>query len=81
MLVLPLAIMKSMIKALQNSLGVLTDDPEVLKGMVQDFYKTLYTSEGVHNKRKFVGTRRCRSTTSKKKIAAVDQRRDPTEIG
>ena len=36
-----------MIKALQNSLGVLTDDPTELRGMVIDFYKSLYTTEGV----------------------------------
>lgn len=40
---------KNMIRALQNSLGVLVDDPEVLKAMIHDFYKTLYTSEGVSN--------------------------------
>ena len=38
-----------MIKALQNSHGVLTNDPDELKAMVYDFYKTLYTSEGVNN--------------------------------
>ena len=37
---------KNMIKALQNSLGVITDDPEELKAMINDFYKTLYTSKG-----------------------------------
>ena len=36
-----------MIKALANSLGTLNEDPEELKRMVTDFYKNLYTSEGV----------------------------------
>ena len=40
---------KNMTKALQNSLGVLSDDPNELKAMVQDFYKSLYTSKGAHN--------------------------------
>ena len=38
---------KNMIKALANSLGTLNEDPEELKRMVTDFYKNLYTSEGV----------------------------------
>lgn len=38
--------MKNMIKALVNSLGTLTEDPEELKRMVNGFYKNLYTSEG-----------------------------------
>ena len=38
-----------MIKALQNSLGVMSDDPEELKSLVHEFYETLYTSEGVNN--------------------------------
>ena len=36
-----------MIKALYSSLGILMEDPATLKLMVQDFYKSLYTSEGV----------------------------------
>lgn len=40
---------KNMIKALQNSLGVITYDPDELKVMVNDFYKNLYTTEGVSN--------------------------------
>lgn len=40
---------KNTIRALQNSLGVLTDDLEELKAMVHEFYKTLYTTEGVSN--------------------------------
>ena len=40
---------KNMIKALQHSLGILTNDPDELKAMVQQFYETLYTSEGVNN--------------------------------
>ena len=35
---------KNMIKALQNSLGVMSDDPEELKASVQELYETLYTS-------------------------------------
>lgn len=38
---------RNMIKALANSLGVLTEDPGELKALVNDFYKSLYTSEGV----------------------------------
>lgn len=45
-----------MIKALQNSLGVLTDDPEELKALVHYFYKTLYTSEGVSNMEEVLNT-------------------------
>ena len=36
-----------MVKALANSLGALIEDPGELKEMVNDFYKTLNTSEGV----------------------------------
>lgn len=36
-----------MIKALSNSMGVLTEDPVELKNMVTAFYTNLYTSEGV----------------------------------
>ena len=38
-----------MIKALQNSMGVLVDDPNELKSMAVEFYKNLYTLEGVNN--------------------------------
>ena len=37
-----------MIRALSNSLGVHIDDPTTLRAMVLEFYKTLYTSEGVN---------------------------------
>ena len=40
---------KNMIKALQNSLGVVVDDPAELRALVNDFYHNLYTSEGVQN--------------------------------
>lgn len=40
---------KNMIKALSNSLGVQVDDPVELKELVSNFYKDLYTSEGVLN--------------------------------
>ena len=36
-----------MIKALMNSLGVQVDDPEELKEMITNFYRNLYTTEGV----------------------------------
>lgn len=36
-----------MIKALINFLGVHTEDPAELRTLVNDFYQTLYTSEGV----------------------------------
>lgn len=36
-----------MIKALANSLGVSVNDPAELRTMVTDFYKSLYTTEGV----------------------------------
>lgn len=36
-----------MIKALANSLGVMTEDLDELKTMVTDFYKSVYTSECV----------------------------------
>ena len=39
---------RNMIKALANSLGVIIDDPGALRSMVSDFYKSLYTSEGVN---------------------------------
>lgn len=38
-----------MIKALQNSLGVVLADPTELKALANDFYQVLYTSEGVQN--------------------------------
>ncbi|XP_073354989.1 uncharacterized protein [Aegilops tauschii subsp. strangulata] len=38
---------KNMIKALANSPGAIIDDPAELRVMVADFYKNLYTSEGV----------------------------------
>lgn len=38
-----------MIKALQNSLGVVVADPAELKAMANDFYQGLYSSEGVQN--------------------------------
>src|SRR3954465_8490337 len=37
---------KNMIKSLKNALGVVVDDPVVLREMAMDFYKSLYTSEG-----------------------------------
>ena len=36
-----------MIKALADSLGVVTEAPGALRALVTDFYKRLYTSEGV----------------------------------
>ena len=36
-----------MMKALENSMGVLVDDPNELRAMANEFYQTLYTSEGV----------------------------------
>ena len=36
-----------MIKALANSLGAISVDPAELKVLVADFYKNLYTFEGV----------------------------------
>ncbi|XP_040245695.1 uncharacterized protein [Aegilops tauschii subsp. strangulata] len=38
---------RNMIKALADSLGVLTEEPGALRALVTDFYKSLYTSEGV----------------------------------
>lgn len=38
---------KNMIKALENSLGILVDDPRELKTMANNFYQNLYSSEGV----------------------------------
>ena len=38
-----------MIKVLANALGVTVEDPAELKEMVTDFYKSLYTTEGVTN--------------------------------
>lgn len=40
---------KNMIRALQNSLGVLVEDPVELKVLANEFYQDLYTSEGVHD--------------------------------
>ena len=40
---------KNMIKALQNSLGVVVDDPAELRALANEFYHNLYTSEGVQN--------------------------------
>lgn len=40
---------KNMIKALKNSLGAVVQDPYDLKELAQEFYKSLYTSEGVNN--------------------------------
>lgn len=36
-----------MIKALSNSLGFQSEDPNELKHMVQEFYQNLYTTKGV----------------------------------
>ena len=36
-----------MIKALENSMGVLVNDPNELRAMASEFYQTLYTSDGV----------------------------------
>lgn len=38
---------KNMIKALSNSLGVLTDNPAELRVLVNAVYNTLYTFEGI----------------------------------
>lgn len=40
---------KNMIKALQNSLGVEISDPDQLKVLANNFYQTLYLSEGVQD--------------------------------
>ena len=38
---------KNMIRALENSLGVMVDDPTELTSMTTAFYEQLYTSKGV----------------------------------
>lgn len=38
---------KNMIKSLSSALGIMVDDPAELKDLVSNFYKNLYTSEGV----------------------------------
>jgi hypothetical protein len=40
---------KNLIKALTRSDGNLTEDSVEMQHMTSDFYKTLYTSEGVQN--------------------------------
>ena len=36
-----------MVKALQNSLGSIVVDPDEMRSLANDFYRTLYTTEGV----------------------------------
>ena len=38
---------KNMIRALHNALGIRVEDKAEMKQLVTDFYKTLYTMEGV----------------------------------
>jgi hypothetical protein len=40
---------KNLIKALTGSDGQTVEDPEALKSMMNDFYKNLFTSEGVQD--------------------------------
>ena len=40
---------KNMIRALQNSLGVLVEDPVELRALANNFYQKLYSTEGVQD--------------------------------